>query len=82
MPREMCVCTYLEMVADIDNERAWEGVNEEPIAVGLTNLEAVYLVLEEECEEAVVRMRRHPQRELRLRACGEAVDHHHMRPVV
>lgn len=46
----------LKVVADVDDEGSWDWIDGEPAAM-VQDLEALNVVLQQECEEAVVRVR-------------------------
>jgi hypothetical protein len=74
----VCVCvTYLDLVSDVYDEGVGDGVDGDPLAVGPPDLQAPDVVVYEQHGHAAgVRVRRHAQRQLRLRAPGVEVDPH------
>jgi hypothetical protein len=73
------VNTDLQVISNVDEECARQRVDEDPPA-GVKDLEALHpVVLQQHGEHAVVGVRRHPQREVRLRARRVAVHHQHLR---
>lgn len=62
------------MVADVGDDGPRGGIDGEPVATA-QDLETLDLVLQQEREETVVRVRRQPQREVWLRARRVAVEH-------
>ena len=65
---------YLQLVADVDDQRVGHGVDGHPAAVAL-HLQAGDAVLEQERDGIGVLVPRQPVGELRLRARRVAVEH-------
>ena len=60
---------YLDLVADVDDERVADGLHGDPLAGAAANLQAAdVLVGEEDGEHARVGVRGQTEREVRLRA--------------
>lgn len=62
------------MVADVGDDGPWDGIDGEPVVM-VQDLETLNLALKQKREETVVRVRRQPKSELRLRARRVAVEH-------
>lgn len=65
------------MIANVDDKRARDGINSDPF-VTVQNLKPFNVVLKKKCQEAVIGVRWHPQRQLRLWARWITVHHHHL----
>lgn len=61
---------YLKVVGSIDKKRAWKGViHIDPFAI-MFDLKPAYTIVDEERQEAMIRMRGQPYCKLRLWARG------------
>lgn len=69
------------MIAGIDHKGVRDRLNGYPLSFTL-DLQTVDVILKKESEEAVVGVGRHSERQVGLRACRVAVDHHHMSPII